>query len=77
MESIEEKTTHANERDHEGQDAESVAKMVFVFVSSATGLVTELDGGNDVQLLRLRTRKYEMVIVPGMSTRQGNACATC
>ena len=76
-EPIEEKTTYENERDREGRDAESVAKMVFTFVSSATGLVTELDGGNDVQLLRLRTRKYEMVIVPGKSMRRGDSCASC
>ena len=63
----ESKTTYENERDREGRDAESVARMVFAFVSSVDSLVTELDGGNDVQLLRLRTRKYEIVIVPGKS----------
>ena len=47
--------------------AEDVAKMVFSFISSAGGLVSELDAGNEIQLLRLRTKKNEIVIVPGES----------
>ena len=39
--------------------------MVFSFVSAAGGLVDGLDDGDDIKLLRLRTRKSEMVIVPG------------
>ena len=45
--------------------AEEVAKMVFQFVSTTTGLVNELEKGDDVQLVRLRTRKSEIVVVPG------------
>ena len=49
--------------------AKDVAKMVFNFVAAAGGLVQGLDEGNEVQFLRLRTKKNEMVIVPGTLLR--------
>jgi len=64
-ESIEEKTGYGIDRGEEKIGAEAVAKMVLAFVSAAGGFVREMDKGDEVQLLRMRTRKCEMVIVPG------------
>lgn len=46
--------------------AESVARMVFSFVSGAQEFVRSMDGTDDMRLLRLRTRKNEIMIVPGV-----------
>jgi hypothetical protein len=46
--------------------AESVARMVFSFVSGAQDFVRSMDGTDDMRLLRLRTRKNEIMIVPGV-----------
>lgn len=56
----------ANENSSEKQ-AEDVAKMVFSFVSGAGGFVQGMDKGDELKLLRIRTRKSEIVIVPGRS----------
>ena len=48
-----------------GRSAEEVARMVFSFVSAAWGFADGMDEGDEVKLLRLRTRKNEIVIVPG------------
>ena len=48
--------------------AEEVAKMVFSFVSSARLFAEGMDTADDVKLLRMRTRKNEIVIVPGKSS---------
>ena len=61
-------------RDVEGETpkrrtAEEVAKMVFSFVNSAAGLAGGMEEGDEVQLLRLRTRRNEFVIVPGEYVR--------
>jgi dynein light chain roadblock-type len=45
--------------------AEDVAGMVWSFLSAAGNLVDELDKEDEVRLLRLRTKKNELVIVPG------------
>ncbi|KAI9817574.1 MAG: hypothetical protein M1827_001186 [Pycnora praestabilis] len=47
------------------RSAEEVAKMVWNFIGAAGGLVEGLDAEDEVKLLRLRTRKNELVIVPG------------
>ncbi|KAI9836935.1 MAG: hypothetical protein M1837_003167 [Sclerophora amabilis] len=47
------------------QNAEELAGMVWTFVGAAGGLAKGLDGEDEVKLLRLRTRKNELVIVPG------------
>lgn len=39
--------------------------MVFSFVSNAGGFVQGMDEGDELKLLRIRTRKSEIVIVPG------------
>ena len=46
---------------------EDIARMVFSFVSAAGTLIEELESEDDLKLLRLRTRKNEIVIVPGQS----------
>ncbi|KAK2075169.1 hypothetical protein P8C59_009316 [Phyllachora maydis] len=48
--------------EHEG--SEELAAMVWRFIGTADGLVDELDTEDELKLLRLRTRKRELVIVP-------------
>lgn len=57
----------ANDENSNEKRAEDVAKMVFSFVSSAGGFVQGMDKGDELKLLRIRTRKSEIVIVPGRS----------
>lgn len=46
--------------------AEEVARLVFKFVQNAGEMVEELNGETDeAKLLRVRTKRNEMVIVPG------------
>ncbi|KAI9751517.1 MAG: hypothetical protein M1815_001088 [Lichina confinis] len=45
--------------------AEEVAGMVWSFVGAAGGLIRGLNEEDDLKLLRLRTKKNEIVIVPG------------
>ena len=47
------------------KSAEAMARVVWAFVEAAGGLVVGLDPEDEVKLLRLRTRKQELVIVPG------------
>ncbi|KAK3335724.1 hypothetical protein B0T19DRAFT_436551 [Cercophora scortea] len=46
------------------QGAEELAAMVWNFVGTAGSLVEELDTEDELRLLRLRTKKQELVIVP-------------
>ncbi len=46
--------------------AEEVAGMVWSFVGTAGGLIKGLNEEDDLRLLRLRTRRNELVIVPGI-----------
>jgi len=46
------------------RNPEDMAAMVWNFVKASEGLVTGLDAEDDMKLLRLRTRKHELVIVP-------------
>lgn len=55
----------ANDENSNEKRAEDVAKMVFSFVSNAGGFVQGMDEGDELKLLRIRTRKSEIVIVPG------------
>ena len=48
-----------------GKDAETVAKMVFSFMSAAQTFVEGISTSDEMRLLRLRTRKNEIVIAPG------------
>lgn len=55
----------ANDENSNEKRAEDVAKMVFSFVSNAGGFVQGMDEGDELKLLRIRTRKSEVVILPG------------
>ncbi|KAK6586692.1 hypothetical protein PZA11_001749 [Diplocarpon coronariae] len=48
----------------EDQAVENLAKMVWNYVNATEQLVHDMDSEDDVKLLRLRTRKHELVIVP-------------
>ncbi|KAF2116517.1 hypothetical protein BDV96DRAFT_644951 [Lophiotrema nucula] len=57
--------SYANARKESGiHSAEDVASAVWSFLSSAGKLVDGLDKEDEVKLLRLRTKKNELVIVP-------------
>ncbi|KAI1300439.1 hypothetical protein F5Y03DRAFT_397157 [Xylaria venustula] len=49
---------------NESLAAQELASMVWSFLSSAGSLVDEIDGEDELKLLRLRTKKQEFVIVP-------------
>ncbi|KAG8671469.1 hypothetical protein FPOAC2_04810 [Fusarium poae] len=61
-------TTFSNEtpalEENETKGVEQFAAIVWNYVNSSENLVQELDGEDEVKLLRLRTRKQELVIVP-------------
>jgi len=62
--------TYTNGRKESGiHSAEDVASMVWSFLTAAGTLVDELDKEDEVKLLRLRTKKSEIVIVPGVLDR--------
>ena len=46
------------------QSAEDVARLVLEFVTAAGTMVDSLDHEDELRLLRLRTKKNELVIVP-------------
>ncbi|CAM1501744.1 Fc.00g037280.m01.CDS01 [Cosmosporella sp. VM-42] len=48
----------------ESRGVEQFAAMVWNFVNNSGNLVQELDTEDEVRLLRLRTKKQELVIVP-------------
>lgn len=59
--------SYANGRKESGiQSAEDIASMVWSFLSAAGSLVHVLDKDDEVKLLRLQTKKNELIIVPGM-----------
>ena len=55
------------EDQEKGNSAEDIARMVFAFVAGAKAFTEGMEKSDEVKLLRLRTRKNEIVIVPGMS----------
>jgi len=62
---------YTNGRKESGiQSAEDVASMVWSFLGAAGKLVDGLDKDDEVKLLRLRTKKNELVIVPGTLSQQ-------
>ncbi|USP81140.1 Dynein light chain-related protein [Curvularia clavata] len=57
--------SYTNGRKDSGiHSAEDVASSVWSFLTAAGSLVDELDKEDEVKLLRLRTKKNELVIVP-------------
>jgi dynein light chain roadblock-type len=62
--------SYTNGRKESGiHSAEDVASLVWNFLKAAGSLVDELDIEDEVKLLRLRTKKNELVIVPGTRGR--------
>ena len=58
--------TDGEEKKKGTRKAEEVARMVYDFVKSAGSMIEELNGEHDeAKLLRVRTKKNELVIVPG------------
>ncbi|KAL8808507.1 MAG: hypothetical protein Q9182_000058 [Xanthomendoza sp. 2 TL-2023] len=53
------------EEDH-SRSAEHVARMVFQYVAAASDFAEGMEKGDNPKLLRMRTRKQEIVIVPGV-----------
>ena len=53
--------------EQEGNGAEEIARMAFAFAAEASTFTESMDKSDEVKLLRLRTRKNEIVIVPGTS----------
>ncbi|KAI2615357.1 hypothetical protein GGR54DRAFT_642380 [Hypoxylon sp. NC1633] len=49
---------------NEAQAAQELAGMVWSFLGMAGSLVGEIDDEDELKLLRLRTKKQEIVIVP-------------
>lgn len=45
--------------------AEDTARAVFKYVSETGSFLESVHGADDVQLLRMRTKQHEIVIVPG------------
>lgn len=58
-------SSHLKDQDTKRNTAEDVARMVFSFVTAANAFAEGIDTADAVKLLRLRTRKHEIVIVPG------------
>ncbi|ETS78483.1 hypothetical protein PFICI_10545 [Pestalotiopsis fici W106-1] len=52
------------EGDNETQAAQELGSMVWAFLSTAGSLVQEIDTEDELKLLRLRTKKQELVVVP-------------
>ena len=66
---------YPNGRKESGMNsAEDVASAVWKFIGAAGILIDELDKEDDIRLLRLRTKKNELVIVPGMSYLKRVTC---
>ena len=60
-------TSNPNNAKNDRKSAEDIARIVFTFVAGANAFTEGMDESDEVRLLRLRTRKYEIVIVPGTS----------
>ena len=57
--------------------AQEVARMVLALVEAAGGMVSGLDAEDEMKLLRLRTKKNELVIVPGEFLRSRRNSGFC
>ncbi|KAL8681021.1 MAG: hypothetical protein Q9224_006895, partial [Gallowayella concinna] len=56
---------YEGDEDH-SKSADHVARVVFQFVAAARDFAEGMEKGDDARLLRMRTRKQEIVIVPGV-----------
>lgn len=70
-----ERAFSVSDNDTKGNTAEDVARMVFAFVAASKGFAEGMDKSDEVKLLRLRTRKTEIVIVPGRSNQRTASCS--
>ncbi|KAI0174677.1 hypothetical protein BJ166DRAFT_153646 [Pestalotiopsis sp. NC0098] len=52
------------DNDTETKAAQELGSMIWAFLSTAGSLVQEIDTEDELKLLRLRTKKQELVIVP-------------
>ncbi|KAH8597952.1 hypothetical protein B0O99DRAFT_507754, partial [Bisporella sp. PMI_857] len=57
-------STSAAPEDSPRDEMMELAKMVYQFVKTAGALVENLDPQDQTKLLRLRTKRFELVIVP-------------
>lgn len=58
----------ANGTEEKGiNSAEDVARIVWNYVRATEFMVKELNEDDDARLLRVRTKRHELVIVPGKS----------
>lgn len=58
-----------DEADKTKQSGEDVARIVWRFMKATEGIIEELDEEDEVKLLRVRTKRNEIVIVPSMWSR--------
>lgn len=65
---------YRNEETKQQKTAEEVAKLAFSFVTAAGVFANGMNEVDDIQLLRLRTKKNEIVIVPGMISKKSKRC---
>lgn len=68
------------DKENEGaQSAEDVARIVWNFAKVAGDMLEELNGpaDDDMKLLRIRSKKRELVIVPGKELSHFRPCAFC
>ncbi|PKS09484.1 hypothetical protein jhhlp_004101 [Lomentospora prolificans] len=57
-------STTKTEQEIEAQEVNAFAALVWAYVNASGALVQELDTDDELKLLRLRTKKQELVIVP-------------
>ena len=57
------------EQARRGNTADSMARMVYAFVAAAGVFAEGMHASEELKLLRMRTRKNEVVIVPGKFQR--------
>jgi len=53
--------------------AEDIARIVWNYVKATESMIKELNEDDDARLLRVRTKRNELVIVPGMAPSIGRA----
>jgi dynein light chain roadblock-type len=58
--------TGNGEVESEGASGTDIARTVWRFVKATEGMVEEMDGDDELKLLRVRTKKNELVVVPSM-----------
>lgn len=57
----------------QARTAEDTARAVFKYISDTGAFLSSVQGSDDVQLLRLRTKQQEIVVVPGKAFCHANS----